>query len=480
VNFLLFYSKLHSQKIAVILPLLKKNGLDSTQPSNFRPIANLPFMSKILERIVDHQLTAHLTRNNALPVSQSAYLVHRSTETALLRIHSDICSHLDSSNAVLLGTLDMSTAFDTVDHDILLQRLSTSYGITGPALKWIASYLSGRTCFVLVLGKSSKVYALICGVPQGSVLGPKFFILYTADLEALVTKSGFAYHSFADDTQIYKACVPTLSHAVNLSDDFTACFAKILLWMKVNRLQLNPDKTECIWFRSPRCDLQDFPNLIAGTAVIQPAEHIRSLGVYLDQHLRFDRQINAVSRACYFQLRQIKTVIRKLDSNAIRSLLQAFLSIRIDYCNSLYFNLPSVRTSQLQRIQNSAARLYSGTKIHDHISPVLQELHWLPVTARISYKVAVIAFQLQYALAPPYLSALCQFPSDVHDHLLRSVTHNDFAAPHTMTHVYGNRTLSRSVVSVWNSLPVTVRSLSSLPSFRRQLKTFYFRRTFCI
>jgi hypothetical protein len=128
-----------SQKTAIISPLLKKSGLDTTQSSNYRPIANLPFTSKILEKIVDEQLTTHLLCIDAFSCRQSAYLKHRSTETALLRIHSDLCSYIDNGNAVLLGSLDMSTAFDTVDHDILLARLFTSFGIAGSVLKWFSS-----------------------------------------------------------------------------------------------------------------------------------------------------------------------------------------------------------------------------------------------------------------------------------------------------------------------------------------------------
>jgi hypothetical protein len=381
-----------SQKTAVVKPLLKKCGLDSTLPANYRPVANLTFMSKILEKIIDEQLTSHLHRINAFHSRQSAYLKHRSTETGLLRIHTDICSHLDNGNAVLLGSLDMSTAFDTVDHNILLTRLRVSYGITDSALQWFASYLSGRKYSVIVMGKASNVYIVICGVPQGSVLGPKLFILYTSSLESLVNQAGFDYHSYADDTQVYKQCLPTQEHVTDISIRFAACLDTILQWMMANRLQLNPDKTECVWFRSAGCNFQDFPDLSVGPVIIHPSSYIRCLGVHLDQHLRLDHQITAVSKASYFQLRQLKSISKNMDSDTIRSVLQAFLCTRLDYCSALYYGLPTQQINRLQRIQNSAARLFSGSRKRDHIRPVLRELHWLPVEYRIRYKIAVIVY----------------------------------------------------------------------------------------
>jgi hypothetical protein len=137
-------------------------------------VSNLSFLSKILERVVDSQLSSFFSNTNALSPRQIAYHKHHSTETALLKVHSDVCSYLSSGKVVLLGLLDLSSAFDTVDYDILLTRLESSFGVVGNVHKWIKSYLSDRTCYVLVNGQCSRTVAPVCGLPQGSVLGPKF------------------------------------------------------------------------------------------------------------------------------------------------------------------------------------------------------------------------------------------------------------------------------------------------------------------
>jgi hypothetical protein len=467
-----------SQKTALIRPLLKKCGLDSAQVSNYRPVSNLSFVSKILEKCVDHQLSCFLAVTNALPMMQSAYRKNHSTETALLKIHSDICSCVDSSKVVLLGLLDLSAAFDTVDHTILLKRLEKSFGISGTALRWIKSYFQDRTCYVVTCRQYSRTITLTCGLPQGSVLGPKLWLLYIKDLEKLITGHGFEYHGYSDDTQLYRCCDPTVSEVSSLSTQFGVCISDVLHWMKLNRIQLNPDKTECLWVRSTRCRLSNFPAVSVDGVTIQPSVSVKSLGVYLDQNLLYDHQLKSVGKACYYQLRQIRLICSRLDSDLIKSVLQAFISSRLDYCNSLYIGLPAYRLSYLQRIQNSAARVYSRTRKREHITPVLRDLHWLPVATRIRFKIGVFAYKAYCGQLPQYLSSLCFEVSDVHGHLLRSVTHHDLSVVRTATTRYGDRTFQSSAANIWNDLPVSVRSAESVSSFCHRLKTFLFLQTY--
>jgi hypothetical protein len=463
-----------SQKVAVIRPLLKKCGLDNTQVSNYRPVSNLSFLSKILERAVDAQLNEFLSSSNALPLNQSAYRKYHSTETALLKIHSDLCSYIDKGEAALLALLDLSAAFDTVDFGILLTHLETSFCITGTVHKWIKSYLHDRTCFVLINDRRSRTVNLVCGVPQGSVLGPKFWLLYIKDLDRLITDEGLHYHGYADDSQIYGHCNVLQAEITQLSYKFTSCISKLIHWMKTNRLQLNPDKTECIWFRSSRCQHDNFPSLQIGDVTVHPVRFAKSLGVYFDQSLSYDRQISAVSKSCYFQLRQLRSVCRRLQPDTIKSVLQAFISTHLDYCNALYSGLPQYRINTLTRIQNHAARLYSGTCVLDHISPVLRELHWLPVAARIDYKIGVFVYKALHNQLPDYLSDLCVQVCQCHEYALRSVTRQDLATMRNATAHYGNRTFQSSAAEVWNSIPKSVRSASTVPAFCRQLKTHLF------
>ena len=160
-------------------------------------------MSKLLERIVAKQLLEHITENDLDVKYQSAYKAFHSTETALLRVQNDILQSMDRNEVAILIMLDLSAAFDTVDINILLYRLSTRYNISGTVLTWFSTYLNNRSQFVSVNGCSSETVELKCGIPQGSVLGPKLFSIYTAPLYEIIEHHGMKYHLYADDTQIY-------------------------------------------------------------------------------------------------------------------------------------------------------------------------------------------------------------------------------------------------------------------------------------
>ena len=184
------------------MALKKKSNFDATG-LNYRPVSNLTIVSKVVERLVSKRLVGFLQENNLFPVEQSAYRKHHSTESALLRVISDLLSSMDRQEVTLLGLLDLSAAFDFVDNDILLARLERTFGITGSALNWIRSFLSDRTQQVTFRGQLSAVLKLIYGVPQGSVLKPLLFLLYTAELMDIIKREDIKAHSYADDTQIH-------------------------------------------------------------------------------------------------------------------------------------------------------------------------------------------------------------------------------------------------------------------------------------
>jgi hypothetical protein len=173
-------------KCALIRPLLKKSNLDKDILKNYRPISNLPFLSKILEKVVCAQLVKHMNKNCFYEKYQSAYRQNHSTETTLIKVHNDILKSLDAGQSVALVMLDLSAAFDTIDHSILIRRLERNAGVTGHALKWFRSYISDRQQQVIINEKSSSVVTLSYGVPQGSVLGPILFCIYTLPISNII------------------------------------------------------------------------------------------------------------------------------------------------------------------------------------------------------------------------------------------------------------------------------------------------------
>ncbi len=202
-------------------------------------------MGKVIEKVVAARLISYMERHGLSEPMQSGYKSLHSTETALLRVHNDILCSLDENRAVILVLLDLSAAFDCVDHGLLLGQLSSAYGIKGFAYCWIESYLTARTQAVKIGDHVSEHRKLQCGVPQGSVLGPILFTMYTAPIGNIVRKHGLSHHLYADDTQLYISFdLDDVDGAVGRVE---ACIAEVAVWMETNKLMLNDGKTEAIF-----------------------------------------------------------------------------------------------------------------------------------------------------------------------------------------------------------------------------------------
>ena len=237
-------------KIAKVKPVYKKN--DNTICDNYRPISLLPIVSKIFERVVHKQLSLYLSENKLLFKSQHGFRQNHSTETATLELVDKVMKHLDNNETPISIFIDLSKAFDTLNHDILLHKLSF-YGIRGTALNWFSSYLSNRYQFVEYLNCKSTKLPITTGVLQGSILGPLLFNIYMNDISQ--ASSVFDFLLYADDTtltcsfeklQVQGRNENIISAALNDELD------KILVWLTVNKLSLNPSKTKYIIFHLPQ------------------------------------------------------------------------------------------------------------------------------------------------------------------------------------------------------------------------------------
>ena len=227
-------------KSALVKPLLKKSNLDSNDLKNYRPISNLSFLSKLIEHVTAARLSSHLSSHNLMSKLQSAYRKFHSSETALLYVQNDILASLDAGHSTALLLLDLSAAFDTIDHSILIHRLHHWFGISSTALNLLSSFLSDRFQTVITLTSKSNPVLLEYGVPQGSVLGPLLYSLYTTPLHSIITKyPGLRCHFNADDTQIYLSFSPELASSAFTSIE--TCIKDIFTWMIGNKLSVNPE-----------------------------------------------------------------------------------------------------------------------------------------------------------------------------------------------------------------------------------------------
>jgi hypothetical protein len=464
-------------KRAFLTPIVKKPGLDPRQPSSYRPISNLSVISKLLERLVAKRLTDYLRRHELLPVLQSGFRAGHSTETATLRVLSDILSAIDRGDFGALVLLDLSAAFDTVDHEILLKRLETTYGFSDAALLWFQSYLTDRFQHVRCGADWSTSTRLTCGVPQGSVLGPILFIMYTADLCQLVLQHNFNPHLYADDTQIYNSCHP--SDVDDFVGRLSACVDDVFEWLKSNRLQPNPDKTEMLWCSTSRRAHQLPTSAIAfGGVHVLPTRSVRNLGVYFDATLAMREHVSRTVSRCFAALRQLRTIRSQVPASVFKSLVLALVLSRLDYGNAALSGVSSDLLRRLQMVQNAAARLIFGFKRREHVTDALLELHWLKVRERIDFKLLTLTYRSLHGAGPCYLDVFRRVADQPGRHVLRSAASDRLLIPAYKLVSAGARAFSIAGATAWNTLPSNVTSAPSLPIFKSRLKTFLFRRSF--
>ena len=237
---------------------------------------------------------------------------------------NDILRALDDGNISVFALLDLSAAFDTIDHKILLDRLENLYGISGTALSWFKSYLTGRTQMVTIDNNSSKPSILCFGVPQGSVLGPVLFILYTKPLSNLIERHSIFSQSFAVDTQHLDSCHP--DHLDTTVQRMQNCISEVKSWLDCNNLKLNDDRTESFLIKSDRIMLPDSAptSIRVGNSDIPFASHARNLGITISSNTTMYKHVTNICRSAYAELPRIRSIRHLLTVNATKTLLSAF------------------------------------------------------------------------------------------------------------------------------------------------------------
>ena len=462
-------------KTAIIRPLIKDYSLDQNQLSSYRPVSNLPFIAKIMEKVVSTRIDEYLSLNNLHDIDQTAYKKFNSTETALTAIQNDILINMDQGKATVLVMLDMSAAYDTVDHGIFLQRLSRYFGFSGAVLKWFTSYVKGRKVKVMIGDKVSIERELDCGTAQGAVLGGKCYNLYTVPLRDIVkTSREIKRKGYADDNNTMIAFeIASEADKAAVLDHLTDYLDKFSSWMKCNMLKFNEDKTEIIIF-SPKQHVNRFRDfsMTLGKYLIKCSVSVKNLGVHLDNSLTMEKHINAKTKSAHNQIRNIWTLRKYLTENAAKSLVNTLVIPKIDYCNSLLFGVKQSLRMKFQRVQNASARLIKKSKKRQHITPHLRELHWLPVKYRIEFKILLMVFKSLNGKSPQYINCLISdLRSTRFDNL--KLTIPPFRLLRT-----GGRAFCVSAPTLWNQLPLVVRKSDTVSSFKKNLKTFYYKKHF--
>ena len=318
-------------------------------------------------------------------------------------------------------------------------------------------------------------------MPQGSVLGPLLFVLFISPIANVINpdqsnqNSIVSFHQYADDTQLY---IGTNSSTLTSQlASIESCSQRVHDWLLNNGLHLNPSKSEAIAFYNPRSKplaalAESIGTVSVAGSPIKLQSSIKNLGVHLDSTMSFDKQVSETCKACYFHIPALRHIRASLTTEASKTIAAAIVGSRLDFCNSLLAGTSVSNLARLQRVQNTLARVVTQKPRSCHITPVLFDLHWLPVRHRITFKIATVTYRVLQFQQPSYLASL--IPRYVPARALRSSSSLSICVPTRKTTMAASKSFSSVASGAWNALPSHLSSVPTLPVFRRALKHHLF------
>ena len=409
-------------KIAKVLPLFKKD--DHTLMDNYRPISLLTSISKLFEKVVFSQLYDYFRNNDLFYDSQYGFLKNHSTEYAAMELTDKVLKDIDERNISLAIFMDLSKAFDTLDHSILINKLAY-YGIHGAALRWFTSYLTGRSQYVEIDGVSSNILLLSTGVPQGSILGPLLFLIYMNDIPNCTEHFNFIL--YADDTTLNNTVqIPSLS-SVDINNEL----AKVYDWLAVNKLSLNVRKTKYVIFHAMNKRIEGvIPNLEINGIPLERVQNFNFLGLVLNENMSWKPHIDLLANKlakCAGVLNKLK---RFLPIHILRTLYFSMVQSRLVYC-ILTWGFDCYR---LEKLQKRFARIIFSSKYNAHSEPLFKVLDILKIEHLFSQSCLKFVYKFKKSQLPKYfLSLQCVPRSSIHDHDTRNASQIDTV--YTRTHM---------------------------------------------
>ncbi|KAG7294925.1 hypothetical protein JYU34_022691 [Plutella xylostella] len=455
-------------KEAQIIPLPKK---PNPTMSDYRPISILPFLSKVLERLVHRQLSDFLVKNNLMNQYQSGFRPGHSTVTALVKITDDVRLGMENGQLTILSLLDFSNAFNAVDFDILLGVLR-SLNVSPTVIDWFRSYLHGRRQRVRIEDSDSQWCNTLAGVPQGGVLSPLLFAIFINSISDHLTSS---YHLYADDLQIYSLASPSELH--NAIYDTNCDLDRISEWSYNYGLKVNPSKTQVIILGSSRLlsklDYGQLPAVLFDGVRIEYSKKVKNLGIIMDSCMTWMAQVGEVSRKVFASAACLRRLRNFLPTATKIALAQSLLLPILDYADSCYLDLTEEQLNKLERLQNVCIRFIYGLRKYDHVSEFRRKLKWLPIRLRRNTHILSLLYSILFnPSSPSYLKERFEFRFTTHNKNLRSTENLRINIPPHTTSFYSN-SFTVQAIQLWNALPLNIRQAPSPASFKRMIKSHY-------
>ena len=445
-------------KVGCITPIFK--GGEKDKVNNYRPVCSLSSLSKIIEKVIANRMVNFLEDSDILSKTQFGFRKNMGTETALLNYIDNIQNQLNNHKYTISIFMDLSKAFDVINHEILKNKLD-HYGFRGNFLNFLLNFIKDRTYFVHVNGLNSDMKMLNIGVPQGSTLGPLLFLIYINDM---VNCSNLLFLTqFADDSTITHSSL-NLEQAIKTVEQE---FNRVLDWLAANKLIINLTKTHLMLFTTrPR------PENISIQAKGQQINEIKEtkfLGVILDNGLKWNSHIEYISKKISKSVSILKMLKFTFPSNVLKNIYFSLIYPYYTYCNLVWGSADSTHIDILIKLQKKAVRSISKVGYLDHTGPLFNNLKLLEVHEIYNYNCAKFMYQCDKNKSLKNFKDKLNTNGSFHDHNTR--IKDLLRKPKGRLKLFDNTVIERGI-EVWNSLHDSIKKAATFLSFKNQLKSY--------
>ena len=437
-----------------ITPIPKKGTTDDV--NNIRPITQTPIIGKLLERYVTNHVREYLEQNKLLYTGQGGFRKNHSTIKSAFSVVSDICNGKNNKEYTLAAFLDISKAFDSVNHNLLIEKIK-DFGIGGNVLAWITNYLCKRKQYVVTAGNYSEKKITLCGVPQGSVIGPLLFLIYVNDIAELNLKSKISL--FADDTVIYISSKDINYVKCQLQMDLDV----ISKWCCYNKLSINVGKSKAMLFGNGygSCNVI-CPNLVLCDEVIGNVKSYNYLGIIIDENLTFNEHLLKIIRSVNNKLHLLSLLRKQITCVCAIAVYKTMVLPLLEYGNVFLSSCSETNIKKIQYLQNRGLRIALKRNWYAHVNRMHLDANILPVEYRIKLSIAKLMFSMKNS---------CNFRDE---RQLSTRLHDDilFIVPFPNSERFKNSIVYKGPV-IWNSLPSYLKSIENQASFNISLKSHF-------
>ncbi len=450
-----------SWKMARVTPLHK--GGSTSDPNCYRPISVLPLFSKFMERLVHNQLYAHLDRYQMLSDSQSGFRKAHSTTTCLVDFLDAIYNNIEGGRLSGVAFLDLKKAFDTVDHKIMLSKLS-QLDVSYRVIRWFASYLEERTQVTKISNSVSEPGVLPCGVPQGSILGPLLFIIYIDSLSAKL--NDFSCYLYADDTAI----VTTGDGPETVSANLETALSIAHDWMNENKLSLNLSKTKVMFMgTSHKTQETAVIEVKCKGEVVSKVNTFKYLGIMVDNNLKFGEHVEYTKKKLFAKMKSLARVRQFVSRGLALQLYQTLIIPHMDYGDIIYDAIGVVDSQKLQMLQNQCLRICCNADPRTPINTLHQECNLPKLQTRRKLHVCNFVYAGMKGLSSNKVNTMFNTVTNNHGLATRACSSNTLKVPTTRLKICEQNVKIRGA-RYFNALPVDVRNAPGSDSFKSRAK----------